>query len=682
MADEWRDLDAARAALTDPRTSPDQLLAICLAHPGLGAEVAMHSAADRSLLVWLAKWDDPVTAATAQARLTRLPADAAPSDHRVAGPVVFAAPAQSAAPVAAPGVPPGAGFTAAPAQPFPALPAAHLAGGLQPGRKGVIGAIAAVVALGLVATAIFVVLPWLSGRGGTYAYAPDFREKPGILAVDATNGLPTGDDQSWSTSFTDVPGTGVALAYNWTSAFSDYREKLSAYNEAAEAYREWEAAYTSGYADGKSCMAASADLTWYSSKQEYCSYHSNDYSSTSSTGGDAGFTDAIHNLPSTPADPGSSQYLPPEVPAKPRPPTTGDNLAGIDLKTGKVTWTLDLGSVWQGVSPSGFVCNTDDGRTLLVLSDSAADEDATERLLVIVDDRTGRATVGKPADGADLAWAVLAGDLVVVADEDANLRAISAADLTTERWTSSARGLNQSSEESPYWLTAPPGYLLTQDGYIKLADGTSADFARDAGQDGIQVTVLNGSQNDLIRVEPRDDTYDISGFDSGSDTETWRLDGVTSIPRKAAGQLIATEEDEVTAYRINRSSLERTWRYSCTERCVVTFADDNRVFIEDLGADEFAILKTDDGTKLDRVRDEDGNYPIVGKSVVYLKAQNRIVAYDLDKSGTPTLWRSRDVRGWLDVFDGSLVIVDSSSGRLGIIGLDADDWSSFTPTEE
>lgn len=690
MPEDRRDLDAARAALADPRTTPDQLLALCLAQPSLGAEAAMHAAADRPLLGWLAKWEDPVTAATAQARLALLPGDSpvAPA-HPAAGPAFAAAsgPFSTATP-GQPGLvtPAGAGLSA----PVASVPPSQGSGapGARPAprpgtrRRLVIGGIAAVVALALAATGVFVVLPWLTGRGGTYNRAPDFREQPGILAVDAIDGLPTTGGQTWSTSFTPVSGTGMALAYNWTSAFRDYQEQLSAYNEAAQAYQAWESAYTAGYADGKSCMAATVDLTWYSSKQDYCYYHSGDYANTSTSGGDAGFTDATHNLPSTPANPGASMNEPPEVPAKPQPPTTGDNLVGIDLKTGKMAWKLDLGSVWPGVNPSGWVNSTDAGRTLLVLSDPAAEEGTADRMLVVVDDRTGKATAGKPTDGADLTSATLVGDLVVVADSDDNLRALNATDLATQVWTSPARALAMSGEENPYWLTPPPGYLLTQDGYIKVADGTKADFARDAGQDGIQLTVLEGTRGDLIRVEPRDAAYDVSGFNSGSNSKTWRLDGLSAMPRKAGGHLLAVEKDEVTAYRINGSEIEDAWRYSCTDQCVVTFADDQRVFVEDLGRDEFVILRTSDGTRLDRVRDVNSGYPTVGTSVVYLQTQNRIVAYDLEKSGTPTLWRSREVGGWLAVFDGSLVLIDSSSGRLGIIGLDADDWNSFKPTDE
>lgn len=527
-------------------------------------------------------------------------------------------------------------------------------------------------------TGVAIFLPRFVGGHG-YSYAPDFRERPGIRAVDAQEGLPTSDDQRWSTDFTPAPGSDIVLAYNSTSAFGDYQQKLAEYNEAAEAYRQWETDYRAGYAAGQECLTKTDQISWYSSMREYCSYNFTENSTVQTPAAGVGFNDAAEGFAANPASPGSDYDAAPSVPDKPNPPSVGDNLVGIDLNTTKVAWTLNLDTVWPGVQPSGHNGSVDGGRTLVTLNDPTAEEGKGERMLAILDVKTGTITASHLSDVADLSWASLHGDVVVVADDEGNLRGVSASDLVTEKWTTSAQALATSEGSHGYGFSPPPGYRLTADGYIKTSDGTAAPFARDAGQDGIQLTVLTGTDNDLIRVEPLDETYDVAGFDPGANTQTWRLHDLSGMPTKAGGLLLAAATDEVAAYNINGSELERKWRYSCSEHCTISFADDARVFVEDDGRQSLVILKTADGTEIDRIKDAGGYGPVVGKSVAYVRTDDRLLAYDLDKAGTPTLWRSTNVSGWLTTFGGHLVLQRSDAGLLGIIGADGDDWEQFKP---
>ncbi len=546
------------------------------------------------------------------------------------------------------------------------------------GRSLILNFIAGAAVLAVVVTGVAAFLPRLLG-GNSVSYAPDFRELPGIRAVDAQAGLPTSDDQRWSTDFTPAPGSDIVLAYNSTSAFGDYRQKLAEYNEAAEAYRQWETDYRSGYAAGQECLTEIDHIGWYSSRQEYCSYNFTESSTVQTPAAGVGFSDAVEGFAANPASPGSDYDAPPSVPDRPNAPSVGDNLVGIDLNTTKVAWTLNLDNVWPGAQPSGHNGSVDGGRTLVTLDDPTAEEGKGERMLAILDVKTGTITASRLSDSADLSWASLHGDVVVTADEEGNLRGVSASDLTTEKWTTSAQALATSEENQGYGFSPPPGYLLTADGYIKLSDGTAAPFARDAGQDGIQLTVLTGTDNDLIRVEPIDEKYDVAGFDPGANTQTWRLHDLSGIPTKAGGLLLAASTDELAAYDIKGSELDRKWSYSCSEHCTLSFADDTRVFVEDLGRQAVVILKAADGTEIDRIRDPGGYGLVVGKSVAYMRTDDRLLAYDLDKAGTPTLWRSAKISGWLTTFGGHLVLERSDAGILGIMGADGEDWEQFKP---
>lgn len=671
MGTNWSSLDAARAALADPATPAGELLAICLAHPSQCAEAAMHPAADRDLLLWLSRREDPVVAATAQARLATLP----PTHHQPVAPAPFDAPApeafrrtQSTPRSEAAQTPPSYQPAGAPAlRPSPSR-----------GRNLILSLVAGAAVLAVVVTGVAAFLPRFLG-GNSHSYAPDFRERPGIRAVDAQAGLPTSDDQRWSTDFTPAPGSDIVLAYNSTSAFGEYRQKLAEYNEAAEAYRQWETDYRSGYAAGQECLTKIDQVGWYSSMREYCSYNFIENSTVQTPAAGVGFSDAVEGFAANPASPGSDYGAAPSVPDRPNAPSVGDNLIGIDLNATSVAWTLNLDKVWPGVQPSGHNGNVDGGRTLVTLNDPTAEEGKGERMLAILDVKTGTISASHLSDGADLSWASLHGDVVVTADEEGNLRGVSASDLVTEKWTTSAQALATSDQGHGYGLSPPPGYFLTANGYIKLSDGTAAPFARDAGQDGIQLTVLTGTDNDLIRVEPIDEKYDVAGFDPGANTRTWRLHDLSGIPTKAGGLLLAVSTDELAAYSIKGSELERKWSYSCSEHCTISFADDTRVFVEDFGRQALVILKSADGTEIDRIKDPGGYGPVVGKSVAYLSTDDRLLAYDLDKAGTPTLWRSTNVSGWLTTVGGHLVLQRSDAGILGIIGADGEDWEQFKP---
>ena len=674
---DWRVPDVARSALSNPATSPMELLAICLAQPALRAEAAMHPSADSAVLAWIAGQDDPVAAATAQARLFTMQGVSQPW-----APVQAAAPAESHAGVT----------TAAPSMGRPPEAARQVAVTSRRHRNSlVIGLSAAGVLLVALVVVAVTVLPTHGGGGGSYSYVADYRELPGIAAVNTQAGLPTRDDQTWTTSFIPMPSVGMVLATNSTSAFSTYQDELTAYSDAVAARHQWDSDYTSGYDQGKTCLTNTGQQDFYSSMAEYCENNSSTYLSVNSPAGYAGYVDAINSAPANPAlpegAPGHTYATPPDVPAEPTPPSTGDNLKGIDLATGSISWTTELSALWQGVQPQVWTLAADADKILVGLIDPSQNGDGDgDRMIAVLDARTGAVQASHLFDAAETYSASLHGDIVVLGDEDGEPRALKAADLETEVWTSPAR-LALSDMDSPFWTysLSLDGYLLTDEGYLKISDGSRAPFARDAGQDGITVARVTNSKDQYVRIEPSgDSTVDLAGFDLAHDTETWQLRGVNGVPVWAGGLLVAQVDGDVAAYRVNGNQLQRQWRRACTTTCGISFADDSRVFVQDNDEGELFVLNTADGDEIESLRNSDGYEPVVGRSVLYLRDDSRVVAHDLTKTGMPTLWRSPDVAGWFGSYGDHLVLISNgeSGSLLGIVGLDADDWKKFEPTEE
>ena len=149
------DVGTAAAALRAPGLTTDDLVQICLAHPGLRLTAAGYPPAGPEFLNWLATAPEPEVAAAARARLA-------------AGP---------------------------PAQPVPqAQPAARP---VRRGRRA--GMLIGAGGLGMVALAVafvLIVLPGLQAAGAEPGYAPDLRQRPGATAVaidgEAEAGWPRG----------------------------------------------------------------------------------------------------------------------------------------------------------------------------------------------------------------------------------------------------------------------------------------------------------------------------------------------------------------------------------------------------------------------------------------------------------------------------------------------------------
>lgn len=647
----WSDPLVAQAALSDPSTPTFDLLQICMAHPQLRAGAALHPQADVNLLTWIAGQEEPVAAATASSRLAQAQTPLQP-------PPVNVQPEVAAAPALTP-----------------------------PRRRGARTAIwagAGVLALALVVVVAVLVVPRLTSSG-TYAYAPDLRELPGLVSVDAQQGLPK-TDAVWSTYFAEAPEAGFLIAANSTSAYGDYQSQLSAYNDALASLKQWESDYQSGYASGKVCMSETEDSYYYATRADYCFDYLGSYLNVDNLASQAGFVDSVNGLAASPDQPGNSSYTPPQVPAKPSLPAASGNLEGIELKTGKVAWQVELSSIWPDAHPELITTYFSGDQALLLLGDAAgaSSDSGGPRRLAMLNVKSGTVGASSMLDPDGSAVVKLHGDVAILADKDGSLRGLSTTDLATVKWTSSARPYWWSSDESPYWISEiPGGYLLTDEGYLRMTDGQRADFARDAGQDSIQLGRLNGTTDKLIRIQATDSGYDVSGFDTGKDEQTWKLSGVAPDVWWAGGMLIAVSEGEVSAYRVNGDELDRQWRYSCDADCVINFADNARVVISEWKSPSVVVLNTANGDQVDAVKNPDGGSPMVGSSVLYLRQSQRLVARDLTKSGLPTLWRSIPFDGGLSqVGDRFLIESDGEkAGKVGILGLDGDDWNDFRVTE-
>lgn len=83
------------------------------------------------------------------------------------------------------------------------------------------------------------------------------------------------------------------------------------------------------------------------------------------------------------------------------------------------------------------------------------------------------------------------------------------------------------------------------------------------------------------------------------------------------------------------------------------------------------------------MKNADGGGMTVGRTVLYLEQSQRLIARDLSKSGLPTLWRSIQFDGSLSQVGEHLLIEGngSASGKVGILGLDGDDWNEFRVKE-
>ncbi|WP_298132216.1 hypothetical protein [Micropruina sp.] len=684
---DYANLETARAALADPRLPAPELLALCFAQPSLRAEAAMHPSADRNLLGWLAAQDDPVVAATAGVRLNSLGAAPPPIQAPPA-----AAPFQSAfAAQQVPGqpiLPPSAqpAFAAAqqaPAQPAPAQTSVRSGKGR---RLALIGG-AAAAALAAAAATWFWVIPIFLGGGSAAAvsYAPEFRQAPGLTAVSAIEGLPS--SQEWTTSFVEA-GPDLMVGWNSTPAVYDYQFEAKEYRSAVEARQQWDADYAVGFADGARCLKRTdADLTWYSSIAEYCEYQTSENLSTTSSGGYAGYGDAVRGLSADPSRDSSA----PEVPAKPVPPAIGDNLVGVDLKSAKVAWTWNPADLWEGVTPSIYGFRVSDGVIAVLLADPAenSDEDANPVYwLATLDAKSGAVKSSVQTSRRD-AWSIqwLVGDSLIVTNDKQQLRALNVADLSQEKWNSSA--VPMYAEEGGYAEVLPGGYLLTDNGYLRASDGQRAEFAIDAGRRGVLLAKLPGTEDQLIRTESDSEreTQRIAGFDAGKNSETWVLDRLSlgAHVRVAGGLLLVMDAGELSAYTIKGDELESRWRHRCAaSSCWLTFADNDRVVVSE-ESEVYVLSLREQGKLIGSVRVQPYSYSFVAKSVLYTVEDNgdghEMIAYDLDKSGFPALWRSAVFAGWVSQPGEHLVIEDSGRAQLGILGGDRDDWRALEPRE-
>lgn len=703
---DFANLDAARAALADPQLSLLELTSLCFAQPGLRAEAALHPAADRSLLSWLAAQDDPVAAAAASVRLaelpTAVPAAPAAAPNPAPGPApampaaVPSSPAWSAQPAPtkpAAAAPSPAWSTQQPptkpaaASPSPAwsvqpAPAAAKPGGAKLPAWALIGG-GALLAVGAAVAAWTLVIPlFWGGSGSPASYAPEFRELPGLSVVSAVEALPAG--QEWSTGFYPV-GSELMVGWNSTSAVYEYQSQLEEYENATRARQEWDAAYAQGHLDGKRCLTRTdVDLTWYSSIASYCDSNISDNLSNSSAGGWAGYGDAVAGLP---ADPARSSEAP-QVPAKPVPPGIGENLVAVNLSSASLAWSWNPADLWPGVSPSVRSFLVGDDAIAVLLSDPTRVDDSDPTLmLATIDAKSGAVKSSletRQRDTTAIEW--LVGDAVVVVDDRQQLRALDVSDLTREKWKSSAVPLEPNGWSYPDVL--PGGYLPTDNGYLRASDGERAPFAIDAGRRGVLLQVIPGSDGQLVRLEgdAERETLRLAGFDTGNNAETWVLDRLSIQAQfRAAGKLLlVVDQGSLEAYQAKGDQLETSWRYRCTANCYLAFADHERVFVMD--DDELLVLSAQDkGKPLGSVRIGDSSQLLVAKSTMYVVDQHErgaeLTAYDLSKSGFPALWRSPGFSGWVRSTDKYLVIEDGLRNQLGILGGDREDWAAVEPTD-
>ena len=239
-------------------------------------------------------------------------------------------------------------------------------------------------------------------------------------------------------------------------------------------------------------------------------------------------------------------------------------------------------------------------------------------------------------------------------------------------------------------------YLLTDDGYLNISDGSPAGFARDA-DGGTWLVEIQGSRGQLMKIKPSpsdgDSAFTIRGFDPAKDLETWEVEG--RDVRQAGKILVVSEPQQITGYRVNGNELERVWRERCSADCRIVETSTDLVVIGDSGDayDEYRVLSAENGETLEVLGGGTGNRlgPVLfGNSVMYFLegresdgsiSQVRFVAVDLKKSGLPVLWRSPD----LDVSDrtelvnvaGNIVITRRDKGAVGVLDAKGGDWAPF-----
>ena len=679
ISSPYADLEVARAALNDPGLPVSELTALCFIQPSLRAEAAMHPAADQNLLRWLAGQADPVVAAAASMRLP----DMGLPEPSV--PLPYVAPAEERTvlrPVANPVAQPD--FTAPVVEPAAEAPATASRGSGKGRRWALIGGGAA-VAIGAVVAGWALVLPMLTGGpSAVVRYAPEFREEPGLTVVNVIDTLPRG--QEWYTAF-HWTGTELMLSVNNTPDIWEYRTQLDDYQYASERWTIWEADYAVGHRDGITCLARTdVDLGWYyASIRDYCADNGWSSLTRDSEGGWAGFNDAVEGLQADPARTVGA----PVRPTQPEPPETGDTISAVDLNAKAVTWSWNPMSVWPDIAHSIQTVQSS-GETVAVLLGDPAERGSIEAnptiRLATLDLKTGalKSSIETRArDTSGLEWVV--DGLVIVTDDKGRFRALDAADLNQEKWTSSATRMDLN-DVAVYPSVLPGGYLPTDGGYLRASDGERADFARDAGRRGVVLTPL--AEDQLMRLEANYErgTLRASGFDRANNSETWVLDRLTtSASIRAVGRtLLVSDEAKVEAYDVRGDELESRWRYRCSGSCRVDFADTDRVFVVD--TDEVVILSLPDkGKELGSARVAEWASIFVAPTVMYVRESgetvNELSAYDLQKSGLPMLWRSPGFFGWVSQAEGHLVIQDDSRGQLGILGGEQDDWRALEPPE-
>ena len=625
--------DASRTELADPNLPLARVIEICNQFPDLRPLVAAHPSADAGLLAWLADQpDDPLAAATAR--------------HRLASP------------------------------PAPALPEEAPSGSSTRRRSIVkpalfVGGVAAIVI-----AAFVVVLVLQRGQNGAYNYAPDFpgSKAPGLTATNLASGL-SGDKTNWSTSLVDT-GVGTLVALDDNTAVFTYRSAVTARQSALAAQRAFDAGYPTGYQSGKNCLTSPDALNSWSGAATYCQYDVPTIVSTGGDGAQAGYNDAVNALPSNVQGAAAR----PQVPPAPVKPADGPTLRGLDLKTARVTWSL---SAWSVQSDADVVGLTSDTEGLVVaLLRAPASSDATSSVstetLVAIDAATGQVKSTVPTTSKRVAgFYAAAHGVIAVYDQDGRLSGLSATDLSKQVWTSPAHypavegGMYQGSPLNGEWV-------LTDNGYLDLRNGTPATFAVDAGRHGIYLQDLPGTKDGVLRIESSATGTRVTGFDITKNSETWQAPKGATQVHSAGNLLIMFVDGGVEAYKVHGNNLVLTWRNSdidCGQSgCSLAFVGPDHVVVESTASTEASkwVLRTSDGTETGTIQGT-GSL-LTGKSVMYNVDSDGLTAYDLSKDGVPAIWR---VNGnfTVSLLSGKLVVRQGTLA--GVMGGQGDDWSQF-----
>lgn len=444
-----------------------------------------------------------------------------------------------------------------------------------------------------------------------------------------------------------------------------------------------------------------SDLYWYSSVEDYCA--SNGWYFVSLDSEYEGFQSAVRGGTSDPSsEPSGSR---PSVPSQPTVPTDGERVGAYDVVARKLLWSTSSAALFGGSESDAALAGVGwprDGDGLLALTVSiSGDGDSKGRRLVVLDATSGAVKSSIETDPtwfADVLW--VSRDSIGVVGDGGAVKALDPSDLARTKWEISNG--SEASDTCSMGVYFPcrsillGKYLLTDDGYLNISDGSPAGFARDA-DGGTWLVEIQGSRGQLMKIKPSpsdgDSAFTIRGFDPAKDLETWEVEG--RDVRQAGKILVVSEPQQITGYRVNGNELERVWRERCSADCRIVETSTDLVVIGDSGDayDEYRVLSAENGETLEVLGGGTGNRlgPVLfGNSVMYFLegresdgsiSQVRFVAVDLKKSGLPVLWRSPD----LDVSDrteivnvaGNIVITRRDKGAVGVLDAKGGDWAPF-----